>query len=260
MLPEIVQRKQKDLEQFIMPENMRNHKQPLSLRTALTRGANDTGVGIIAEIKRASPSKGWIKQDLDVSGRAIAYENGGADAISVLTDEPYFKGSNIDLQSVRAATKLPILRKDFIVDERQIEESYRIGADAILLIAAVLSGSQIQSFTEKAQHFGLEVLVEVHNEDEIQEVFAYSQPELIGINNRNLKTFETSIEKTKTLADYVPKTCTIVSESGIHSREDASFVRGAGAKALLVGEHLVKSGDPREAIRDLKAGASEHVH
>ncbi|QQK79870.1 indole-3-glycerol phosphate synthase TrpC [Salicibibacter cibi] len=253
MLEKIVDRKKEDLKFFQLPrrEEIKRH----SFKQALAYAANRDGIGLIAEIKRASPSKGVLAEDLDVVERAKAYEAGGADAISVLTDGPYFQGSIMDLVAVKRAVNVPVLRKDFIVDERQIEESARIGADAILLIASVLEPDHLKDMAEMAQAIGLETLVEVHTKDELERLLDVYGPSMIGINNRNLQTFATDTEQTRALSASVPAGSFIISESGIHSAGDVTFVAKAGAKAMLIGERLVSDGDPEKTIPDLKKGA-----
>ncbi|QQK76020.1 indole-3-glycerol phosphate synthase TrpC [Salicibibacter cibarius] len=253
MLEKIVDRKKEDLKFFQLPR--REEVKPHSLKQALAFAANRDGIGLIAEIKRASPSKGVLAEDLDVVERAKAYEAGGADAISVLTDGPYFQGSIMDLIAVKRAVSVPVLRKDFIVDERQIEESARIGADAILLIASILEPDHLKDMAEMAHAVGLETLVEVHTKDELEQLLAVYDPSLIGVNNRNLKTFATDTGQTRALSDSVPSDSFIVSESGIHNAEDVASVAKAGAKAMLIGERLVSDGDPEKTIPDLKKGA-----
>ncbi|QDI89959.1 indole-3-glycerol phosphate synthase TrpC [Salicibibacter halophilus] len=253
MLEKIVARKKEDLKFFQLPR--REEASPYSLKQSLAFASNRDGIGLIAEIKRASPSKGVLAEDLDVVKRAKAYEAGGADAISVLTDGPYFQGSITDLIAVKQAVNVPVLRKDFIVDERQIEESARIGADAILLIASVLEPDHLKDMAEMAHAVGLETLVEVHTEDELKRLLDVYAPPLLGINNRNLQTFATDTEQTRALSSSVPEGTFIVSESGIHSPEDVAAVAKAGAKAMLIGERLVSDGDPEKTIPDLKKGA-----
>ncbi|AXF54892.1 indole-3-glycerol phosphate synthase TrpC [Salicibibacter kimchii] len=253
MLNEIVARKKEDLNFFQLPrrEEVKHH----SIKQSLAFASNRDGIGLIAEIKRASPSKGMLAENLDVVERAKAYEAGGADAISVLTDGPYFQGSIMDLIAVKQAVNVPVLRKDFIVDERQIEESARIGADAILLIASILEPGHLKDMAEMASAVGLETLVEVHTEEELNRLLDVYTPSLIGINNRNLQTFTTDTTQTRALSASVPVDSFIVSESGIHSPEDAAAVTKAGAKAMLIGERLVSDGDPKTTIPDLKKGA-----
>lgn len=202
--------------------------------------------GIIAEIKRRSPSKGVINHHVSVEKLSIGYMQAGASALSVLTDNEYFGGSSADLETARRFNFCPILRKDFIVDEYQICESKSIGADAILLIAAVLSVEQIKSFTELAHSLGLEVLFEVHNDEELQSKFL-PELDIVGVNNRNLKTFEVSIETSKELSEKIPSEALKISESGIDSAETIVELRNFGYEGFLIGESFMKTSRPQAA-------------
>ena len=207
---------------------------------------------IIAEIKKASPSKGILSHDFAPARIAGAYHSGGAAALSVLTDEAFFQGSLADLAAARAAASLPVLRKDFTIDAAQILEAAANGADAILLIAAILSVRQLRDFRETAARYRLSALVEVHNRTELDAAIE-SGADLIGVNNRNLSTFEVTLETSLALAEYMPAGALLVSESGIHHAADIVRLRAAGYHAFLVGEHLMKSGDPAVALRKLVA-------
>jgi indole-3-glycerol phosphate synthase len=207
---------------------------------------------MIAEAKKASPSKGVLSVDYDVARIARAYERGGAAALSVLTDESFFQGSLADLEKARGATQLPVLRKDFTVAERQIVESAAHGADAILLIAAILSEREIRDFRETAARWRMAALVEVHNRRELDSAIAAGS-DLIGVNNRDLTTFEVTLETSLRLAEHMPAGVLRVSESGIHDARDIARLREAGYAAFLVGEHLMKSGDPAAALARLVA-------
>ena len=207
---------------------------------------------IIAEIKKASPSKGVLAHDFAPARIARAYQSGGAAALSVLTDETFFQGSLADLQSARAAVTLPVLRKDFTIDAVQILEAAAHGADAILLIAAILSTRQIRDFREAAARYRLSALVEVHNRRELDAAID-AGADLMGVNNRNLATFEVTLETSLALAAHMPAGALAVSESGIHDAADIVRLRAAGYQAFLVGEHLMKSGDPAAALRKLVA-------
>jgi indole-3-glycerol phosphate synthase len=207
---------------------------------------------IIAEVKKASPSKGILSDDFDPTRIARAYEGGGAAALSVLTDHAYFQGSLADLQAARAAVGIPVLRKDFTISTRQILEAAAKGADAILLIAAILSERELREFREAAGRYGLSALVEVHDRQELDSAIA-SGATLIGVNNRNLRTFEVRLETSLELAAHMPAGALLVSESGIHTSADIARLRAAGYSAFLVGEHLMKSADPAEALRALVA-------
>jgi indole-3-glycerol phosphate synthase len=207
-------------------------------------------IAVIAEIKKASPSKGVLALDFDPSAIAQSYEQGGAAALSVLTDEKYFQGSLSDLESARAAVGLPVLRKDFTIDAYHVHQAAAHGADAILLIAAILTERQMRDFRELAERYRMTALVEVHDEDELKPAIA-SGAKLIGVNNRNLHTFEVSLDTALALADQIPSQVVRVAESGIHSAADVERLRAAGYQAFLVGEHLMKSGDPSGALRAL---------
>ncbi len=208
---------------------------------------------IIAEVKKASPSKGVLSQDFDPVRIARAYEVGGAAALSVLTDEAFFQGSLADLEGARAAVSVPVIRKDFTIDRVQILEAAAHGADAILLIAAILTEREIRDFREAAARYRMSTLVEVHNRRELDCAIA-AGADLIGVNNRNLSTFEVRLETSLELAEFMPAGAVLVSESGIHDAADVTRLRAAGYSAFLVGEHLMKSGDPAAALRKLVAG------
>jgi indole-3-glycerol phosphate synthase len=216
---------------------------------ALIVGANP--VALIAEVKRASPSRGVICDNFDPAHIATRYEHGGASCLSVLTDEPFFQGSDQDLIAARSATQLPALRKDFIIDAYQLHESKAIGADCILLIVAAFeSTALLHELHDEAQSIGLDVLVEVHDERELLIAKALN-PKLLGINNRNLQTFETDIATTERLIPLAPQDCFIVSESAIKDHAHVCRVAGAGAKAVLVGESLLIQDDAAGAVRSL---------
>jgi indole-3-glycerol phosphate synthase len=209
--------------------------------------ANAKGLGLIAEIKRATPSKGDIALNLDPAERARSYEAAGADCLSVLTEQDFFKGSLDDLRAARAACGLPVLRKDFVVDEYQVWEARAHGADAVLLIVAAL-GKRTAEFREIAKEAGLAALVEVHEEAELEHA---GDAELVGVNNRNLQTLAmdlTMMERVLPLSRAAVR----VAESGLKTRDDAGRAKAAGARALLVGEEVVKQADPRGRIRELK--------
>jgi indole-3-glycerol phosphate synthase len=205
---------------------------------------------IIAEIKKASPSKGVLSTNFDPARIAADYTRGGAAALSVLTDAPFFQGSLADLVSARAAVPLPALRKDFTIDRAQILEAAAHGADAILLIAAILTEREICDFREEAARLHLAALIEVHNRAELDIAIA-AGAELIGVNNRDLSTFHVTLQTSLDLAPHMPKGAVLVSESGIHSAADIALLRDAGYRAFLVGEHLMKSGDPAAALAQL---------
>jgi indole-3-glycerol phosphate synthase len=217
------------------------------------RGALEARVpAIIAEIKKASPSRGILAADFDPARTARQYEHGGAAALSVLTDEPFFQGSLPDLQCAKAACSLPVLRKDFTIVPEQVLEAAAHDADAILLIAAILTGQEMRDYREAAARFGMAALVEVHNREEI-ELALDSGAQIIGVNNRDLATFEVSLETSLQLAEFIPDGVLRVSESGIHNAADIAALRAAGYTAFLVGEHLMKAADPEAALRELAA-------
>jgi indole-3-glycerol phosphate synthase len=207
---------------------------------------------IIAEIKKASPSKGTFTSRFDPATIARMYASGGAAALSVLTDEEFFQGSLADLETARAAVSAPVLRKDFTIDEFHVIEAAAHGADAILLIAAILDVSEMRRFRELAAAYHMAALVEIHDEAELDAAIA-SGAEIIGINNRNLHTFEVTIETSLRLAGKIPAGVVRVSESGIHSRADVTRLQEVGFDAFLVGEHLMKSADPVAALQALQS-------
>jgi indole-3-glycerol phosphate synthase len=211
-------------------------------------------VALIAEVKKASPSMGIICKDFDPVRIAKDYEAAGASCLSVLTDEKFFQGSLDYLRQIRSAVKLPLLRKDFIIDERQILEAIEWGADAILLIVAILEDERLKRFHSLATEAGLAVLVEVHDEAELDRAIALGGS-LIGVNNRNLKTFAVDLATTERLAAKLfsspAKSSLLVAESGIHVKVDVERVAKAGAKAILVGESLVKQGNIQAKVREL---------
>jgi indole-3-glycerol phosphate synthase len=207
---------------------------------------------VISEIKKASPSKGVLSPNFDPPALAQMYASGGAACLSVLTDHDYFQGSFADLETARAAVSLPVLRKDFTVDELHIIEAAAHGADAILLIAAILTEDEMRRFRELAKSLSMAALVEVHDGSELDAAIA-SGADIIGVNNRNLHTFEVNLETSIELAKRIPAVAVKVAESGIHSREDVARLRAAGFDAFLVGEHLMKSPDPAAALRALRS-------
>jgi len=205
---------------------------------------------IIAEIKKASPSKGLLAQDFNPARLARAYEAGGAAALSVLTDEKFFQGSLADLAAVRGVCRLPVLRKDFTLDENHVTEAAAGGADAILLIAAILESAEIRTLAGLAVSYGMAALVEVHDERDLAKAID-AGAEIIGVNNRDLATFEVTLDTSLRLAPRIPPGVLKVSESGIRSARDIERLRTAGYQAFLVGEHLMKSADPAAAVRAL---------
>ena len=205
---------------------------------------------IISEIKKASPSKGVFTEQFDPAAIARTYASGGAAALSVLTDAEYFQGSLSDLEAARAAVNIPVLRKDFTVAEHHVIEAAAHGADAILLIAAILDAGEMRRLRELAAQFHMAALVEVHNGEELDAAIA-SGADIIGVNNRNLHTFEVTLDTSLRLAEKIPASVVKVAESGIDSRAAVQRLSGAGFQAFLVGEHLMKAADPAAAIRAL---------
>ncbi len=222
---------------------------PRGFRRALDRAALD-GYGLIAEIKKASPSKGLIRADFDPPAHARAYEAGGAACLSVLTDAPYFQGHEDYLVAARAACSLPVLRKDFIVDPWQVLESRSIGADAILIIVSALSDAQMLEIEELAMALGMDALVEVHDEQELDRALML-RSELIGVNNRNLKDFSVDFARTYDLVGRAPADRTFVAESGLGSRADLDAMAEHGVRCFLVGESLMRQSDVEAATRAL---------
>jgi indole-3-glycerol phosphate synthase len=207
-------------------------------------------IKLIAEIKRASPSKGLLCPNLDAASLARTYSRSGAAAISVLTESEYFLGSFTDLEVVRSAVGLPLLCKDFIVDQYQIYEARAHGADAVLLIAAILTQSELESLLKIAHSLGMSAVVEVHNRNELTRILKLS-PQIIGINNRNLADFSVNVETTLKLRSLIPEDVLVISESGIHTHENVLRLQEAGVNAILVGEALVTSTDPAAKINEL---------
>lgn len=211
----------------------------------------NTPRAIIAEIKKASPSKGLIREDFNVAWLAKRYQAGGAACLSVLTDRDYFQGDNDFLGQARSACLLPVLRKDFMIDPIQIDQSRAIGADCILLIAAALSTDLMQELAGRAFELGMDVLAEVHDEQELERVLSLPEQTILGINNRNLRTFDTSLDNSLILRKKVDGGRILVSESGIHSRDDLKKLTAAGFAAFLVGESFMRQPDPGNAVLGL---------
>ncbi len=212
------------------------------------------GAAVIAELKKASPSKGLIRAEFDAAALAAQMEVGGAAALSVLTDEKFFQGSLDNLRRASAAVTIPCLRKDFMVDEFQVLEARANCADAILLIVAALTDAELRTLRDAAKTHELDVLCEVHNAEELQRALVLDC-ECIGVNSRDLKTFEVSLERAVELASWLPKNAVRVAESGIHMAADIDRLRGAGYTAFLIGESLMRKAGPGEALADLLRGA-----
>lgn len=224
---------------------------PLGFVDALMIRAAARTPGFIAEIKKASPSKGVIREDFDPVAIAKDYAANGAACLSVLTDEQYFQGADAYLRSVRQSVDIPIIRKDFTIDPYQILEARLMGADCILLIASALSAQQLSDLYTTAHDLGLDVLIEVHDQQELETALAL-EPNLIGINNRNLKTFETSLDTTLNLLPHIPKGATVVTESGIRGKENVQHMVAAGVYCFLVGEALMRQPSPGGALAELR--------
>ena len=217
---------------------------------AIKKRIGDGKLAVIAEVKKASPSKGVIRENFNPAEIAVSYEKAGATCLSVLTDEKYFQGADQYLIDARAACSLPVLRKDFMIDPYQVYEARAMDADCILLIVACLEDAQMQDLSFLAAELGLDVLVEVHNREELERGLMLRTP-LIGVNNRNLHTFETSLETTLDLLPDILHDRTIVTESGIHTAEDVSMMRGRGVFTFLVGEAFMAAADPGEKLAEL---------
>ena len=223
---------------------------PRNFTAALTARIQTGEAAVIAEVKKASPSKGVIRPNFDPVAIARSYAASGATCLSVLTDEKFFQGSDQYLLDVRAAAPLPTLRKDFVVDAYQLTEARALGADCVLLIVAALEAAQLRDYYAMALDLGLDVLVEVHDRAELEHCLALA-PKLIGINNRDLKTFETRLETTYDLLAEIPNDIIVVTESGIHERGQVAEMRAQGVHAFLVGEAFMREPDPGTALRRL---------
>lgn len=214
------------------------------------RGLRGAAMACIAEFKRRSPSKGWIQREATVEPVARAYQAGGAAAMSVLTDGPFFGGSLEDLRQARSAAALPILRKDFIIDRYQVVEARAAGADAILLIVAALADDELHALLGEAARWGLDALVETHDADEVGRAVA-AGAQVIGVNHRDLRTFEMNMDLAARLRPLIPADRVVVAESGIKTSTDVRRLRAAGIDAILVGESLMREADPAAALREL---------
>jgi len=261
ILDEIIRRTREDLEvrkrefplEWLGRSLAYNPFMPKDVHAAL-KSTEENPYRIIAEVKKASPSKGVIREDFDPMVIAQAYEQGGADALSILTEPHYFQGDKEYLGMVRRYVSIPLLRKDFIIDKYQLVEALVYGADYVLLIAKALSRKELKTLLEYAHHLGLEVLVEIHDKkDLIKAIFAGAN--IIGINHRNLETFEMDMQLSQKLIPLIPNGKIIVAESGINDHETVVELSKAGADAFLVGEHLMRQEDITAALKQLKYGA-----
>lgn len=252
ILARIVARKREELAAASVPLSELERRASRAVRRDFTGALAAALPAIIAEAKKASPSKGVLAPDYDAARIARTYESGGASALSVLTDESFFQGSLADLEAARTAVALPVLRKDFTIDPRHVFEAAAAGADCILLIAAILTETQIREFQALAASYGMASLVEVHDAAELDIALA-AGAKIVGVNNRDLHTFEVSLATAEALAKSMPEGIVRVAESGIHSAGDVRRLQDSGYQAFLVGEHLMKAGDPAAALRALRS-------
>ncbi|WP_020407761.1 indole-3-glycerol phosphate synthase TrpC [Hahella ganghwensis] len=257
ILKKIVERKKEEVAERKSRQSLADIKEKLTAASPVRgfvraiQSRLDTGQpAVIAEIKKASPSKGVIRENFAPGDIARSYSTGGAACLSVLTDIDFFQGADSYLVEARNACKLPVIRKDFIVDEYQVFESRLIGADCILLIAACLTQEEMQRFCHQAREIGLDVLVEVHNETELHQALTLDTP-LLGINNRDLHTFEVSLDTTINLLAQIPEDKIIVTESGIHTSEDVKLMQSHQVNTFLVGESFMRADDPGLKLREL---------
>lgn len=223
---------------------------PRGFAATLARRIREGDAAVIAEVKKASPSKGLLRDPFDPAAIARSYQAGGAACLSVLTDETFFQGGDGALLQARSACELPVLRKDFTIDPYQVYEARAIGADCILLIVAALGDAALNELAGLARHLDMDVLVEVHDAGEMDRVL-HMEGTLLGINNRNLRTFETRLETTTELLEHVPPERMVITESGIHTRENVSFMRQHDVHAFLVGEAFMRAEDPGAKLREL---------
>lgn len=225
----------------------RQAETPRTTRHSLREALRSSSTGIISEFKRRSPSKGWINREADVQSVVRAYQQAGATALSVLTDTPYFGGTDDDLRAARQACSLPILRKDFTIDEFQLVESRVLGADAVLLIAAALTREQCRRFAEIAHQLELEVLLEIHDQSELDYYSEYV--DVLGVNNRNLGSFHTDVANSFRLIEQMPQEATPISESGISNPDTVKKLRAIGFKGFLIGENFMKTEAPGDSLK-----------
>ncbi|KAA3629853.1 MAG: indole-3-glycerol phosphate synthase TrpC [Proteobacteria bacterium] len=257
ILKRILQRKKEEVAKRCERVTLRDLKQrlaqaspPRGFAEALARYIARGEAAVVAEIKKASPSKGVLREDFHPAEIATSYARGGAACLSVLTDIDFFQGADASLQEARNACTLPVIRKDFVVDPYQIYEARTLGADCILLIVAALDDAQLSEFTGLAHHLGMDVLVEVHDAQELERALLLGT-RLVGINNRDLRTFETRLSTTLDLLAMIPNDRIVVTESGILSRDDVNLMRANNVHAFLVGEAFMRAEDPGEQLKTL---------
>jgi indole-3-glycerol phosphate synthase len=257
ILREILARKYQEVAQRRTQRSLGALEQTISEQTAprgfaaaLSAQCEAGSPAVIAEVKKASPSRGVIREDFQPEAIAASYQSGGASCLSVLTDVDFFQGADDYLRRARAACELPVLRKDFTVDPYQVVEARAIGADAVLLIVAALEQGQMLELAASADEVGLDVLVEVHDRAELDRALELSTP-LLGVNNRDLHSFDTRLQTTLELLDYMPPDRLVITESGIHSSEDVALMREHGVNSFLVGEAFMRAEQPGEKLREL---------
>jgi indole-3-glycerol phosphate synthase len=257
ILKKILARKAEEIDERNRTVDLRNLSRrvedadpPRGFLASLYREINAGMPAVIAEIKKASPSRGVLREDFDPARIAASYERGGATCLSVLTDVDFFKGADSYLQQARTACSLPVLRKDFIIDPYQIYEARVLGADCVLLIVAALGDVMLRELLQLAAHLCMDVLVEVHDREELERALLMPAP-LIGINNRDLRSFETSLEVTLGLLKLIPDDHLVVTESGIHARDDVALMRSRGVNAFLVVEAFMRATEPGEKLVEL---------
>lgn len=256
MLRKIVETKREEISQLYkrttlqsMLDQAEQREKPRGFRNALITSTRP--VSVIAEVKKASPSKGLIRADFHPVAIAQAYAKAHVEAISVLTDQSYFQGDLNYLLHIHEAVSIPLLRKDFLLDELQVVEARAFGADCVLLIAAILDGPQLRHLYETASSLGMDVLIEVHDQADVEKVVRHTDGQLLGINNRDLRSFQVDLQTTASLIRQLPDDATIVSESGIGTTADIEFVQTAGARSVLVGEHFMRQDDITLAVNQL---------
>lgn len=246
---EVAERSARVSEQALL-EQTRQASPVRGFTDALIQRLQNGDPAIIAEAKKASPSKGVIRKNFDPAAIAQTYEKGGAACLSVLTDKDFFQGCESYLQQARAACNLPVIRKDFLIDTYQVVEARAIGADCVLLIVAALADAQMAELAACAETLGMDVLVEVHNHHELERALHLSTP-LLGINNRNLHTFETTLDTTYSLLEHIPDDRIVITESGILTRDDVNAMQAKGVNAFLVGEAFMRAENPGEELKRL---------